>query len=216
MRRSVDEQQIELYPVRPWDIAPRDAQDLMSWPFCSLGETPPVRPIAFRRGDPTLPEEETHLHGTATICDPEVLIWAVSRIGDARDRGLRTSRLKAATRQGILTFIRSREGRPTNDSPPRTLDSPPARRWSPISQSKRPVIQRSRKTKFESRASRAEREGRVTDPRSRHTGGLFTARPTIDVSADLRGRIEIAAFERSITVADPLPKTFPRSKRSRP
>jgi hypothetical protein len=34
--------------------------------------------------------------------------------------------------------------------------------------------------------------------------GGFTARLTIDVTSDLRGRIKIAAFQRSITVADML------------
>ena len=35
-------------------------------------------------------------------------------------------------------------------------------------------------------------------------GGGFTARLTIDVTPDLRGRIKIAAFQRGTTVADML------------
>ena len=34
--------------------------------------------------------------------------------------------------------------------------------------------------------------------------GAFTARLTVDVTPDLRGRIKIAAFQRGITVADML------------
>ena len=41
----------------------------------------------------------------ATIWDADVLIWAASQIVDARDAGLKTSRLMAATPYEILTFI---------------------------------------------------------------------------------------------------------------
>ena len=44
-------------------------------------------------------------HGMATIWDADVLIWAASQIVEARDAGLRTSRLMAATPHEILTFI---------------------------------------------------------------------------------------------------------------
>ena len=40
-------------------------------------------------------------------------------------------------------------------------------------------------------------------PRNSDAGG-FTARLTIDVTPDLRGRIKIAAFRRGVTVADML------------
>jgi plasmid replication initiation protein len=210
MRRSVDDQQIELlHAVRPGDIAPRDAQDLMPWPFVSLAETPCGRPIDFRMGDATTPVE-AHEHGMATIWDADVLIWAASQTVDARDRGLRTSRLMAATPHEILAFVRSREGRPINDSPPRTLDGLPARRSSSIPQSRHTVMQRFRKNMFTSRPGCVERwvKARATDKRSHRKPGLFTVRLTIDVNPDLRGRI-------SITVTDLLPKTFLRSKRSR-
>lgn len=42
-----------------------------------------------------------------------------------------------------------------------------------------------------------------TSPRNGDTG-RFTARLTIDVTPELRGRIKIAAFQRGITVADML------------
>jgi plasmid replication initiation protein len=43
-------------------------------------------------------------HGMATIWDADVLIWAASQIVEARDAGLRTSRLMAARPREILTF----------------------------------------------------------------------------------------------------------------
>ena len=41
----------------------------------------------------------------ATIWDADVLIWAASQIVEARDAGLETSRLMAATPYEILTFV---------------------------------------------------------------------------------------------------------------
>jgi plasmid replication initiation protein len=105
MRRPLDDQQLELFRARPGDMALRDTQDLMSWPFFSLAKTPRVRPIDFRMGEVTIRVEATPEHGMATIWDADVLIWAASQIVDARDRGLRTSRLMAATPYEILTFI---------------------------------------------------------------------------------------------------------------
>ena len=105
MRRSVDDHQLELFRARPGDMPPRDAQDLMSWPFFSLAKTPRVRPIDFHMGEVTIVVEATHEHGMATIWDADVLIWAASQIVDARDKGLRTSRLMAATPYEILRFI---------------------------------------------------------------------------------------------------------------
>ena len=44
-------------------------------------------------------------HGLATIWDADVLIWAASQIVEARDLGLRPSRLMATTPYEILNFI---------------------------------------------------------------------------------------------------------------
>lgn len=105
LRRSVDGHQLELFRARPGEMPPRDAQDLMSRPFFSLAKTLRVRPIDFQLGDVTIIVEATHEHGMVTIWDADVLNWAASQIVDARDRGLRTSCLMAATPYEILSFI---------------------------------------------------------------------------------------------------------------
>ena len=46
-------------------------------------------------------------------------------------------------------------------------------------------------------------------PRTGAAAG-YTARLTIDVTPDLRGRIKVAAFQRGITVADMLRELFAR------
>jgi plasmid replication initiation protein len=104
-RDPAERQRLSLFQALPGDLAPRDAQDLMSWPFFSLSKSPRIRPIDFRMGEVSVRVEATVEHGMATIWDADVLIWAASQIVEARDRGLATSRLMAATPYEILAFI---------------------------------------------------------------------------------------------------------------
>src|SRR5271165_5385383 len=104
-RGHTERQQLELFRARPGDLAPRDAQDLMAYPFFSLAKSRRTTPIDFRAGEVAIRVEATAEHGMATIWDADVLIWAASQLVEARDKGLRTSRLMAATPYEILTFI---------------------------------------------------------------------------------------------------------------
>jgi plasmid replication initiation protein len=97
--------QLELFRALPGDLAPRDAQDLMAYPFFSLSKSHRVIPIDFRMGEVTI-RVDTAEHGMATIWDAGVLIWAASQLVEARDRGLRTSQLMTATPYDLLTSIR--------------------------------------------------------------------------------------------------------------
>jgi plasmid replication initiation protein len=97
--------QLELFRALPGDLAPRDAQDLMAYPFFSLAKSKRVVPIDFRAGTISIRVEAVPEHGMATIWDADVLIWAASQIVEARDAGLKTSRLMAATPYEILTFV---------------------------------------------------------------------------------------------------------------
>lgn len=103
--RRNEREQLDLFRALPGDLAPRDAQDLMAYPFFSLAKSKRLVPIDFRRGGITIRVEATAEHGMATIWDADVLIWAASQIVEARDAGLRTSRLMATTPHEILTFI---------------------------------------------------------------------------------------------------------------
>ncbi|WP_307273566.1 replication initiator protein A [Labrys wisconsinensis] len=97
--------QLDLFRARPGDFAPRDAQDLMAYPFFSLSKSHRVAPIDFSSGDVTIRVEAVPDHGMATIWDADILIWAASQIVEARDAGLRTSRLMAATPYEILNYV---------------------------------------------------------------------------------------------------------------
>lgn len=103
--RTSERQQLELFRALPSDLAPRDAQDLMAYPFFSLAKSPRTTPIDYRSGVVAIRVEAVPEHGMATIWDADILIWAASQIVEARDSGFRTSRLMAATPYQILTFI---------------------------------------------------------------------------------------------------------------
>ncbi len=105
-RRHISErEQLSLFRALSGALAPRDAQDLMAYPFFSLAKSRRVVPIDFRAGKIAIRVEAVPEHGMATIWDADVLIWAASQIVQARDGGLKTSRLMAATPYEILTFV---------------------------------------------------------------------------------------------------------------
>jgi plasmid replication initiation protein len=98
-------QQLKLFRALPGELAPRDAQDLMAYPFFSLAKSKRLEPIDFRAGAVAIRVEAASEHGMATIWDADVLIWAASQIVNARDAGLSPSPLMASTPYEILTFV---------------------------------------------------------------------------------------------------------------
>ncbi|WP_375188570.1 replication initiator protein A [Sphingobium yanoikuyae] len=117
-----DRAQLELFRSIPGNIAPRDAQDLMAWPFFSLAKSPRTVPIAFEMGQTWISVEAVHEHGMATIWDADILIWAASQLVEARDAGHPTSRLMATTPFEILTYIGRGTGRDNYDRLKAALD----------------------------------------------------------------------------------------------
>jgi plasmid replication initiation protein len=104
-------EQLPLFRALPADdVALRDAQDLMAYPFFSLSKSRRLVPIRFEVGSVKITVEGVAEHGIATIWDADVLIWAASQIVQARDEGLPTSRLMAATPFEILRFTRRGTG----------------------------------------------------------------------------------------------------------
>jgi len=104
-RRRSERDQLDLFRALPGDLAARDSQDLMAYPFFSLAKSKRTVPIDFRAGSILIRVEAVPEHGMATIWDADVLIWAASQIVEARDAGLKASRLMAATPYEILTFV---------------------------------------------------------------------------------------------------------------
>ncbi len=102
--RKSEREQLDLFQALPGGMAPRDVQDLMAYPFFSLAKSKRLAPIDFKAGTITIRVEAVPEYGMATIWDADILIWAASQIVEARDAGLKTSRLMAATPYEILTF----------------------------------------------------------------------------------------------------------------
>jgi hypothetical protein len=79
------------------------------------------------------------------------------------------------------------------------------------------MTQRPPKRAFIARPADPERWIKAPEPRSGSNGdaATFTARLTIDITPELRGRIKIAAFQRGLTVAnmlrDLLAREFPQA-----
>ncbi|MCF8707917.1 replication initiator protein A [Rhizorhapis sp. SPR117] len=119
---SAERAQLELFRSVPGDLAVRDAQDLMSWPFFSLAKRKRTAPIDFRMGDTWISVEAVPEHGMATIWDADVLIWAASQIVEAGDAGRPTSRLLVTTPHEILRFIGRGTGRDHYDRLKAALD----------------------------------------------------------------------------------------------
>ncbi|ETI64973.1 RepA replication protein [Sphingobium sp. C100] len=124
MRRLISPaaRQLDLFHAIPGDLAPRDAQDLMAWPFFSLAKSKRVRPIDFRMGSTSILVEATAEHGMATIWDADVLVWVASQLVEARDKGIATSRLIAATPHEILSFTERGTGKASYDRLKAALD----------------------------------------------------------------------------------------------
>jgi plasmid replication initiation protein len=111
-KRSSEREQLSLFRALPGgDMALRDAQDLMAYPFFSLAKSPRIVPIRFEAGGVSLTVEGVPEHGIATIWDADVLIWAASQIVQAKKEGIAPSRLMVATPYEILRFTQRGTGR---------------------------------------------------------------------------------------------------------
>lgn len=106
-----DDDQLELFSAIFTDIAPRDAQDTMEFPFLSLSKKPRFKPIEFTSpkgvevivsgGEP---------HGIANIYDYDLIIWLLSQIRHAIDRGENVSRKVRFSRRSYLKDVRRATG----------------------------------------------------------------------------------------------------------
>ena len=120
--RTGGQLQFDLFHAVAGDVAPRDAQDLMTWPFFSLAKSRRTAPIDFRMGQTWISVEAVPEHGMATIWDADILIWAASQLVAARDAGRVTSRHIAATPHQILRFVGRGTGRDNYDRLKAALD----------------------------------------------------------------------------------------------
>jgi len=65
--RPSERDQLELFRPTARNIPPRDAQDLMAYPFFSLAKSRRTKPIDFHAGDISVRVDADHAYGMATI-----------------------------------------------------------------------------------------------------------------------------------------------------
>ncbi|WP_182356623.1 replication initiator protein A [Komagataeibacter europaeus] len=79
--------------------------DLMSWPFFSLSKSPRHVPVSFRMGHVTMHVAGRDDTPMATIWDADILIWAVSTLVAARQRGQPLSPHVRGSMRDVLRFL---------------------------------------------------------------------------------------------------------------
>src|SRR5690606_24019161 len=104
---SPTREQFDLFRALPGDMAPRDSQDLMAYPFFSLSKSRRTAPIDFHTGGVTVRVEGTAEHGIATIWDADLLIWAASTTTSVPMVRSHSSRSRASTATVIAAGRRS-------------------------------------------------------------------------------------------------------------
>ncbi len=88
------------------DVPSRDALDLMSVPVVSLAKARRVTPIRFQRGDMSVEVSAPSNIGIATIWDWDFLLWAVSQLNEAVNRGETPPATIQAPAYDILRAVR--------------------------------------------------------------------------------------------------------------
>jgi plasmid replication initiation protein len=102
-----NEAQPDLFISVIGDAPFRDALDLMSVPIVSLAKSRRTTPIRFKRGDMSVEVSAPSNIGIATIWDWDFLLWAVSQLNEAVNRGETPSATINAPAHDILRSVRS-------------------------------------------------------------------------------------------------------------
>lgn len=100
--------QIDLFVPAFVDIASRDGVDMMEFPFFSLSKKKRYEPISYQNENRGIKVLVTGArpYGIATIWDKDILIWCISQIREAMDRGEKPKRVIYFHPYQLLKFIR--------------------------------------------------------------------------------------------------------------
>ena len=82
-KRISERDQLDLFRALPGDLAPRDAQDLMAYPFFSLAKSKRVRPIDYRTRTVAIRVEAVPDHLAAAVIQRQAQVAAVPHPGFA-------------------------------------------------------------------------------------------------------------------------------------
>lgn len=93
--REDDARQPDLFFAFVGEVPVRDDREAMSLPLVSLSKRKRVTPIEWQNGDGSVwvRVTATPTHGMATIYDLDVILWAVSQLNEAVERGAEPPRV---------------------------------------------------------------------------------------------------------------------------
>ena len=105
--------QIDLFAPSFGDIASRDGIDLMEFPFFSLSKKKRFEPIEYQNEtrNISITVSGGKPNGIATIWDKDILIWCVSQVVEALDRGEKPNRTIYFHPYQLLKAVRRNTGK---------------------------------------------------------------------------------------------------------
>lgn len=96
----------DLFLAVSGDVPFREALDLMAVPIVSLAKRKRTKPIVYQRGDTQIEVSAPSQIGIATVWDLDFVLWAVSHLNDAINRGQEPSPVLHAHAYDILKGVR--------------------------------------------------------------------------------------------------------------
>src|SRR5262245_3532823 len=105
-----DVAQLEIFSAVFSDIAIRDARETMEAPFLSLSKTPRFEPIRFHSDRCEVTVTGGRPYGIANIWDWDLILWLLSQVRQALDRGEKPSRKIRFHRGAFLKDARRATG----------------------------------------------------------------------------------------------------------
>jgi plasmid replication initiation protein len=102
--------QLKLFSAIFTDIATRDTQETMEVPFLSLSKKPRFTPINYSSNGVKVIVSGGEPYGIANIWDWDLIMWLLSQIRHALDRGEPTSRKIRFSRRAFLKEARREVG----------------------------------------------------------------------------------------------------------
>lgn len=101
-----DERQLDLFSAVFTDISTRDTQDTMELPFLSLSKRPRLTPISYSSETSEVTVSGGAPYGIATIWDWDLIMWLLSQVREALDKGCDVSRKIRFRPHAFLTAAR--------------------------------------------------------------------------------------------------------------
>ena len=102
--------QLEMFSALFTDIASRDAREAMEVPLLSLTKQPRFDPIRYKKDDIEVVVTGGKPFGIANIWDWDLVIWLMSQVRQALDRGEKPSRKIRFHRRAFLKDARRSDG----------------------------------------------------------------------------------------------------------